>query len=116
MIYINAFLLAGFVCAIGQIIIDNTKLTPGHITSLFVVVGSLLSYFNIYPKLIEKCGAGATVLISNFGNLLYQAGLDGYKSSGILGIFTEFFSKSSAVIVGAIVFAFLLSLFFKPKS
>ena len=40
MIYLNAFLFAGIVCAIGQLILDNTKLTPGHITTIFVVVGA----------------------------------------------------------------------------
>lgn len=116
MIYLNAFLIAGFTCALAQIILDNTKLTPGHITSLFTVIGSLLGFFGIYDKLINKCGAGATVLISNFGNQLYNGGITGYKEEGFLGIFTGLLQNSSAIIVGAITFAFILSLFFKPKS
>ena len=51
MIYLNAFLFAGFICMLGQIILDNTKLTPGHITSIFVVLGALLDTFNIYDIL-----------------------------------------------------------------
>ncbi len=114
--FLYAFLVSGLLCGLGQIILDNTKLTPGHITSIFTVLGSILAFFNIYPKLIEIAGAGATVLISNFGNLLYQGGLTGFKENGILGIFTEFLSKSSAALVGAVVFAFLLSTIFKPKA
>ena len=54
MIYVYSFLFAGFVCMIGQLILDNTKLTPGHITSLFVIIGSALDVFNIYDKNITK--------------------------------------------------------------
>ena len=114
--FIYAFLLSGVVCLIGQIILDNTKLTPGHITSLFTVSGCILSFFGIYDWLIEKCGAGASVLISNFGHNLYQAGIEGYYESGILGIFSNLLSKSSVALVGAIVSAFIISIIFKPKN
>ena len=114
--FIYAFLLSGFVCLIGQVILDNTKLTPGHITSIFTVSGSILSFLGIYEWLIEKCGAGATVLISNFGHNLYQAGIEGYYESGIIGIFSNLLTKSSVALVGAIVSAFLVSVVFKPKN
>ena len=114
--FIYAFLLAGFACLIAQIILDNTKLTPGHITSLFTVLGSILSFLGIYDWLIEHCGAGATVLIANFGHNLYQAGLEGYYDMGVLGIFSNLLSKTSVALVGAIVFAFLVSIIFKPKN
>ncbi len=113
--FLYAFLIAGTLCGIGQIILDNSKLTPGHITSIFTVLGSILAFFNIYPKLIEIGGAGATVLISNFGNMLYQGGITGFKENGLLGIFTEFLSKSSAALIGAVVFAFIFAIIFKPK-
>ncbi len=116
MIYIYAFLLAGGVCALGQLILDNTKLTPGHITSLFTVGGAVLSFCGIYEKLIEKCGAGATVLISNFGHSLYTSGLAGIKEEGILGLFSSLYSKAAVAIVAAVVFSFIFTLFFKPKN
>ena len=116
MIYLNAFLFAGFICMLGQIILDNTKLTPGHITSLFTVVGGVLSFYGIHPPLIQKCGVGATSLIMNFGNMLYQSGINGYENAGILGIFSELLDKSSLAIVGAIIFAFIVSVIFKPKN
>ena len=37
----------------NEIILDNTKLTPGHITTIFVVVGAFLDVFNIYDKIIN---------------------------------------------------------------
>lgn len=115
MIFLTSFVFAGIVCAIGQMILDNSKLTPGHITSIFTVLGAVLSFLGIYEKLIGWAGAGATVLISNFGHMLYQGGLIGLKESGILGIFTELLCKSSAAIVSAIVFSAILVIFFKPK-
>lgn len=115
MIYLNAFVFSGFICAIGQIIIDNTKLTPGHVTSFFTVMGAVLSFLGIYPWLMEKCGAGASILIMNFGHMLYSSGMIGYESMGILGIFTELLCKSSLAIVSAVVFSFIFAIFFKPR-
>ncbi len=116
MILFRAFLVTGLFCLAAQIILDNTKLTPGHITSLFTVLGSLLSFLGVYEKLIKWGEAGATVLISNFGHLLYQAGINGYHEYGVIGFFTGLLQKSSAAIVSAVVFSFLFALVFKPKN
>lgn len=116
MIYLNAFLLAGLFCLVAQIILDNTKMTPGHITSLFTVLGAILSFLGIYPKLIEWGGAGATVIISNFGNMLYMGAIEGFHEMGFMGLFGGLLVKSSAAITAAVIFAFLFSLVFKSKS
>ena len=115
MIYLNAFLLAGFVCLVAQVILDNSKLTPGHLTSSLTVVGAFLSYLGIYDKLILKCGAGATTLISNFGHMLYSAGVAGYEEAGILGIFTKLLCSSGVALVSVIVFSFVFTIIFKAK-
>lgn len=114
--FLNAFLFAGFACSIAQVILDNTKLTPGHITSIYTAIGAFLSFIGVYDKLIAEFGAGATTLISNFGHSLYSAAWQGYVEEGFLGIFTNMLCKSSAIIAGAIITAFLLSLIFKPKN
>lgn len=115
MIYLNAFLFAGFVCLICQIILDNTKLTPGHITSMMTVVGAFLSFLGIYDKIIIRCGTGATVLISNFGHMLYSSGLAGYEESGFLGIFSKLLCSSGIAIVGVVVISFVFTLIFRAK-
>lgn len=115
MTFIWAFLIAGLFCAVAQIILDNTKLTPGHITSLFTVLGAILGFFGVYDKLIKLAGGGATTIISNFGYLLYTGAYEGFKEMGILGIFTGMLVKGGAAIVGAVVFAAFLALIFKPK-
>lgn len=115
MIYINAFLFAGFVCAICQIVLDNTKLTPGHITSSVTVIGAILSFLGIYDKIVKYCGAGATTLISNFGHMLYSSGVAGYEESGFLGLFTELLCSSGVAIVGVVIFSFVFTLIFKAR-
>lgn len=115
MIYFNAFLFAGIVCLIGQIILDNTKLSPGHVTSLFVVIGSFLDVFDIYDKFVLWCGGGALVPITSFGHLLIHGAMDTIKQFGVMGIFTGMFDLTSAGIVAAIVFSFVFGLIFKPR-
>lgn len=98
MIYLYSFLFSGILCLIGEIIYDNTKFSPGHITSLFVVIGSFLSIFGIYQFFIDTCGGGAIVAITNFSHLLVQGGLEGINKNGFLGIFTSLFCKASGTL------------------
>lgn len=115
MIYLNAFLLAGFICMIGQIILDKTNLTPAHITVMFVVVGALLDTFNIYDRLILWAGGGALVPITSFGHMLTHGALHGYTTEGITGLFGGTLDLTAAGISAAIIFAFFLSLIFEPR-
>ena len=75
MIYFNAFIFCGIICLIGQIILDNTKLTPGHITAMFVVLGAFLDVFGIYDKFILWAGGRACVPITSFGHLLIHGAM-----------------------------------------
>lgn len=115
MIYVNAFLFCGFVCLIGQIILDNTKLTPGHITSLFVVLGAFLDTFSLYDKIILWAGGGASVPITSFGHLLIHGALASASEYGLMGLLMGMFDLTASGIVSAIIFSFFLSLIFKPK-
>ena len=115
MIYLYAFLFCGIVCMISQIILDNTKLTPGHVTSLFVVIGAFLDIFGIYDKFVLYCGAGAIVPITSFGHLLIHGAMDTANELGPLGLSFGIFNLTSAGISIALVVAFTLCLIFKPK-
>ena len=115
MIYFNAFIFCGLVCLIGQIILDNTRLTPGHITTIFVVVGAFLDVFNLYDKLVLWAGGGALVPITSFGHLLIHGAMDTVNNFGIMGLFMGMFDLTSSGIVAAIVFSFVLSLIFQPR-
>ena len=115
MIYLYSFLFCGIVCLLGELVLDNTKLTPGHITSLFVSLGALLSYFNIYPWFVVNVGVASSVPITSFGNLLYQACLEGFHTKGVLGMFTNLLTTTSAGISASVIFAFLVTVFLSPK-
>lgn len=115
MIFLYAFLFCGIVCMISQIILDNTKLTPGHVTSLFVIIGAFLDIFGIYDKFVLYCGAGALLPITSFGHLLVHGAMDIAGEMGPLGLAFGIFDLTSAGISIAIVAAFILALIFKPK-
>ncbi len=116
MIYINSFLFAGAICLLGQLILDNTKLTAGHITSIFVVVGAFLDTFSIYDQIINYVGAGALVPITSFGHSLIHGALDKAADMGIMGLLMGMFDLTASGITAAIVFTFFFSLFFRPKN
>jgi len=116
MIYINSFLFAGAICLLGQLILDNTKLTAGHITSIFVVVGAFLDTFSIYDQIINYVGAGALVPITSFGHSLIHGALEKASDMGIMGLLMGMFDLTASGITAAIVFTFFFSLFFRPKN
>ena len=115
MIYLYSFLFCGLVCLIGQIILDNTKFTPGHITSLFVIIGSFLDVFNIYDKIVQYVGGGALVPITSFGHLLIHGAMAKASSMGVIGLAMGMFDFTASGITSAIFFAFIFSLFFRPR-
>jgi stage V sporulation protein AE len=116
MIYLYSFLFAGFVSLIGQLILDNTKLTAGHITSIFVIVGSFLDVFDIYDKIVLYVGGGALVPITSFGHLLIHGALEKAADFGVIGIVMGMFDLTASGISSAIIFTFFLCLFFRPKN
>ena len=115
MYLINSFLFCGIICMISQIILDHTKLTPGHITSLLVVLGAFLEFFHIYDKIIQFVGGGAQLPITSFGHSLAHASFMKAQQVGWIGLFSGLFDLTSTGIGAAIIFSFVFSLFFKPK-
>lgn len=115
MTYLYAFLFCGFVCLVAQIILDNTKLTPGHITSLFVVIGACLDVFGIYDKFVLHAGAGALLPITSFGHLLIHGAMDVAHDIGPLGLALGIFDLTSAGISVALVLSFVLAIMLKPR-
>lgn len=114
--YLLAFIFCGFICAVGQLILEKTKFTPGHINTILVIVGCILSSFGIYDKCIEIFSCGATVPIVNFGHLLTLGASEGFKNYGILGLFKGLYTYASCGLSSAIFSAFIISLLFKVKN
>ena len=115
MTFVYAFLFCGIVCMIGQIILDNTKLTPGHVTSIFVVVGAFLDVFGIYDKIVLYAGAGALLPITSFGHLLIHGAMETATTQGTIGLTLGVFNLTSAGISLALFLSFVLALIFKPR-
>ena len=115
MYFINSFLFCGIVCLIAELILDNTKLTPGHITSLFVCIGAALDAFSIYDFLIAKVGGGALLPITSFGHSLIHGALLAAESQGIIGLLIGMFDLTATGITAAIIFTFVFTLIFKAK-
>ena len=112
--YLNAFLCGGILCAIGQILIDKTQLTPARILTGYVVVGVLLGAIGIYKPIVEWGGAGATVPLTGFGYLLANGVKKAVLQKGWLGVLTGGLSAAAGGITAAVVFAVLMALIFKP--
>ena len=116
MTYIYSFLFCGLLCLIAQLIIDNTKLSAGHITSMFVVFGAFLDIFNIYDKIIRVVGGGALLPITSFGHSLIHGALEAAHTSGFIGLAMGMFNLTATGITAAIVFSFIFTLIFRPKN
>ena len=113
--YIKAFIVGGIICAIGQILIDKTKLTPARILVSYVVIGVILGAIGIYKPLVEFAGAGATVPLTGFGYNLAKGVKEAISENGFIGIFTGGLKASAGGITAAITAGLLASLVFKAK-
>lgn len=114
--YLRAFIVGGIICVIGQILMDKTKLTPARVLVLFVTLGALLQGFGIYQKIVDLGGAGATVPLPGFGYSLAKGAIKGVKESGLIGAFTGGITATAGGVAGAIVFGYMMSVLFNPRS
>ena len=112
---LKAFLVGGLLCAVAQMLIDRTNLTPARILSGCVVLGVLLGAIGVYGPLADWAGAGATVPLLGFGSLLAKGVREAVQEKGALGILTGGLTAASGGIAAAVIFAFLTALVFRPK-
>ncbi|MGI5984441.1 MAG: stage V sporulation protein AE [Clostridiales bacterium] len=113
--YIKTFAVGGLLCAIGQILIDKTSLTPARILSTYVVAGVVLGAIGIYEPLVKWAGAGATVPLTGFGNALARGVREAVAEKGLIGVFSGGFTASAAGIAAAVFFGLVVALIFKSK-
>ena len=112
--YVKAFAVGGALCVFGQLLIDYTKLTPARILTLYVVLGVVLGAVGVYQPLADWAGAGATVPLTGFGNLLAKGVKKAVAESGLLGAFTGGFTAAAGGICAAVFFGMIVALLFKP--
>lgn len=113
--YWNAFWVGGAICALVQILLDRTKLMPGRIMVLLVCSGALLSSIGLYEPFTEYAGAGASVPLLGFGNILWMGVKKAIDKDGFIGLFTGGFTACAGGVSAALIFSYIASWFFKPK-
>lgn len=112
--FIYAFLVGGLICAIGQLLIDYTKLTPARILVSYVVAGVILTGIGVYEPIVEFAGAGATVPLTGFGYSLAKGVQEGVAEYGLYGAITGGLTATAAGITAAIISGFIMAVLFKP--
>ena len=115
MSFLKTFLVGGVICLIGQLLIDLTKLTPARILTAYVVVGVILGAVGLYQPLVDWAGAGATVPLTGFGNLLAKGVKQAVAEKGLIGAFTGGFTAAAGGICAAIFFGILIASLCKSK-
>ena len=113
--YFRAFIIGGLICALVQILLDKTKLLPGRVMVLLVTGGVFLSALGIYEPISEFAGAGATVPLLGFGQVLWKGMKKAIDQDGFLGLFTGGFTACATGVSAALIFSSLASLIFKPQ-
>lgn len=113
--YFHAFWVGGLICALVQVLMEKTKLMPGRIMVLLVCSGALLSAVGIYEPFAEFAGAGASVPLLGFGNVLMKGVKEAVDSQGFMGLFSGGFKAGAVGTSAALIFAYLASLVFNPK-
>ncbi len=109
-----AFITGGFICLIGQILIDYTKLTPARILVSFVVSGVILTALGIYEPIVDFAGAGATVPLTGFGYSLAKGVEEAVNQYGLIGALSGGLTATAAGITASVVFGIVMALLFKP--
>ena len=116
LMYLKAFLVGGAICAIGELLVLRTKLTPARILVGYIIAGVILSAFGLYAPIAEFAGAGATVPLTGFGHALAQGVKHAVQESGLLGAFTGGLSATAGGITAAVLFGTLVAFAFKPHA
>ncbi|MCD7837125.1 MAG: SpoVA/SpoVAEb family sporulation membrane protein [Lachnospiraceae bacterium] len=113
--YINAFWVGGLICALAQILLEKTKMMPGRIMVLLVVSGAILGFLGIYEPFQEFAGAGASVPLLGFGNVLMKGVREAVDENGFIGLFMGGFKSGAVGTSAALIFGYLASLVFSSK-
>lgn len=113
--FLNAFWVGGVICALSQILMEKTKLMPGRIMVLLVCTGAVISALGWYDAFSEYAGAGATVPLMGYGNLLMTGVKESLQQEGFIGLFKGGFTSGSAGLCAALIFGYFANFIFSPK-
>lgn len=114
--YFNAFWVGGAICLLAQILIDLTKLTPARILTGCVVLGVILSATGVFSHLADFAGAGVSVPLLGFGDVMAQGVKEAIDTRGAVGILTGGMTASAGGITAAVFFGLVSAIFGKSKA
>ena len=113
--YLKAFVIGGIICVLTQILMEKTRLMPGRIMVILVTTGTVLGAIGLYEPLVQFAGAGASVPLTGFGNVLWKGMKMAVDNSGFLGLFKGGFTACAVGVSAALVFGYIASWIFEPK-
>lgn len=113
--YVNAFWVGGLICVLVQILMERTKMMPGRIMVMLVCLGAVISFIGWYKPILDYAGAGASVPLLGFGNVLMEGVKQSVDENGFLGAFQGGFKAGAVGCSAALIFGYLASLIFNPK-
>lgn len=113
--YVITFLIGGAICAVVQLIMDNTKLLPGRIMVGLVCTGAIISFFGWYHPFAEWAKSGASVPLIGFGHNLFKGVKEAVDQQGFIGTFYGGLESAAVGISGALIMGYLASMVFKSK-
>ena len=116
LMYLKVFLVGGFICMLGQLLIIKTNMTSARILVLFVCIGAVMEAFGLYEPIVNFAGAGATVPITGFGRSLAKGAIEAVKERGLLGVLTGGLSATAGGIAAAVIFAYLFAILFRSRT
>lgn len=114
--FLKAFLVGGAICAICEVLVLKTQLTPARILVGCIVLGVILSAVGLYGPLADFAQAGATIPLTGFGHALVTGVKRAVDEIGWMGAFTGGLTSTAAGIAAAVFFGALMALLFKPKA
>ena len=113
--YLKAFVVGGIICVLTQILMEKTRLMPGRIMVILVTTGTVLGAIGLYEPLVQFAGAGASVPLTGFGNVLWKGMKMAVDNSGFLGLFKGGLTACAVGVSAALVFGYIASWIFEPK-
>ena len=104
--FIWAYCVGGFICVIGQLLIElytyldlSEKVVKMLVPVTLVLIAAVLTGLKLFDKIAKKAGAGTLVPITGFANAVVSPAIE-FKSEGwVLGLGAKMFTIAGPVIV-----------------
>ncbi len=103
---INAFLIGGVICTIGEGISSmyksfglNKDMAGSATTITLIFLGILLTGLGVYSKIAHFAGAGTIVPVTGFANAVAAPAIEAKTEGYVLGVAAKIFTIAGPVIV-----------------